>query len=216
MISADISALASAVGLGVIVSAPIGPISLLCIRRALSGLPMAAFVTGLGPAVCDITMASFAVAGAGILPAIAALEWLAIVSGAILVGIGLGGLHRRKPPEAVQATGASTAGEGSARLGMMWLQGFLVTLFNPLNAAAVLVVTVGLLDLGGTRYPAALVVAFGVGCLLWWAGLALAISWLGRKLGQRLIGIVSLSVSLLVALAGVAAIIWGLLALARG
>ncbi len=67
-----IEALASlgvGLGVGLLVSAPVGPVALLAIRRSLSDDRAGALATGLGAALADVGVAALAVLGAAALQA---------------------------------------------------------------------------------------------------------------------------------------------------
>lgn len=77
--------------IGVVVAAPIGPVNLICIRRALAHGPLRGFFSGLGAALGDGVFAAVTMFG---LTAVdqwirGYAELLTLVSGLILIGFGV-------------------------------------------------------------------------------------------------------------------------------
>jgi threonine/homoserine/homoserine lactone efflux protein len=77
--------------IGLIMAAPLGPVNVICLRRAITRGPMNGFVVGLGAALGDAifgTMAAF-----GFVSVTTLLDvfdgWVEIVGGLVLVVIGV-------------------------------------------------------------------------------------------------------------------------------
>lgn len=206
--------LAAAAGLGFLLSAPVGPVSLLSMRRALAGLPLAAFATGAGVATCDVAVAAAGAAGLSALaPSIEAVRApLLILAGLILLAAAAAGF-RRPPVEGVPAPAPRSGAARAARLGACWLEGLLLTAANPLNAAAVAGASSGFLARPGSWAAPAALAAFAIGCFAWWAGLALGLHRLRARAGARLLASLDRGVSIALALAGAAALAFGVAAL---
>lgn len=168
---------AKALGVGLILAVPLGPIGLLCLRRSLSMGMAAGLATGLGAATADAIYAAVAAFALGMAsPYIADLSWLGLVGGAALIGLGLRDvLHRDSRPEPPTL---------SRQVGA-WAGAVLLTLTNPATILtfAAIIVGLGLLpDMTSALEGAVFVVGVFLGSALWW----LVLSGIGGKLGDRL------------------------------
>jgi putative LysE/RhtB family amino acid efflux pump len=152
---------------GLLLAAPVGPVSLLCMRRTLSAGFAAGFAGGVGTALAD---GLYALAAATGWAAIAG-PWthhpiFALIGAAMLLWLARDAWYARPVDPATSSAHASLLGIAISTFGL--------TLTNPatiLTVAAVLPA----LGLGGISDPAAvLVLAGGVaaGSLLWWLLLA--------------------------------------------
>ncbi|KQV27774.1 lysine transporter LysE [Rhizobium sp. Root1203] len=157
--------------LGVIITAPLGPIGMLCINRTLERGFLAGFSCGLGTAVGDATYALVAVTGIAVFAeamSAAALP-LAVGGGALLLWLGYRGLTR-DPIVAVDI--------GSGGLLATTVATFLLTISNPATILSfgALFAGFGLMD--ETRRFSSAVIVGGVfsGSLAWWFFLSGAVS----------------------------------------
>jgi threonine/homoserine/homoserine lactone efflux protein len=197
-------------GIGVLMAAPIGPVNVLVIQRALAGGFWAGLAAGLG-----------AVAGDGLLAAIAAFSVTAIsnvmmayagyiqfIGGLLLMGFGLALLFTR-PALTIPL------GEKSHLLDHTGIipQTFFLTVTNPgaILGMAAMIGGLGSLIGGLNTYPEALLLVAAVmgGSLLWWLGLSELIATIrhmlteGRlKLINRIAGTVLIAFGLILLLDG--------------
>lgn len=198
------------IGIGVVVAAPIGPVNVLVIQRAVAGGFWAGLAAGIG-----------AVLGDGLLAAIAAFSVTAIsnlvsahsgsikfVGGLLLIGFGLALLFAR-PALAIPV------GQKSHLLEHMGIipQTFFLTVTNPgaILGMAAMIGGLGSLIGGLNTYLEALLLVVSVmgGSLLWWLGLSELIATIrhrlteGRlKLINRIAGAVLLAFGLILLLDG--------------
>jgi threonine/homoserine/homoserine lactone efflux protein len=178
------TALAAALGLGVLVAAQVGPIWLLCARTALRGHLGAALGIGAGAAAVDLLYACLGVAGAAQLLRVTGLRVLLGVLGAsVLVVLGartlgsafrirLGAEHDadlRTPLAALRTGLVATASNPSTIVS--W-----AGIFAAASTAQV-----------ATSVPATLVMLGGIGAgsLAWFTLLAFGMNRIGRRLGER-------------------------------
>ncbi|WP_337266762.1 LysE family transporter [Oryzifoliimicrobium ureilyticus] len=153
--------------LGVIITAPLGPIGTLCINRSLEKGFWAGFSGGLGTAVGDATYALVAVAGLAAFSQTmsAARLPLAIGGGLLLLWLGIHGL--RKGEIKAADIGASGFVRTTAAT-------FFLTISNPATILSfgALFAGLGLTD-ETRRFSSAVIVAgvFG-GSLFWWFSLS--------------------------------------------
>ncbi|MGE3528606.1 MAG: LysE family translocator [Methyloceanibacter sp.] len=172
------------VGIGVLMAAPIGPVNVLVIQRAVAGGFWAGLAAGIG-----------AVLGDGLLAAIAAFSVTAIsdivsansgtirlAGGLLLIGFGLALLFAR-PALTIPV------GQKSHLLEHMGIipQTFFLTVTNPgaILGMAAMIGGLGSL-LGGINYLEALLLVAAVmgGSLVWWLGLSELIATIRHKLTE--------------------------------
>ncbi len=172
-------------GLGLLISAPVGPVNILCIQHSLSRGFWAGFATGFGAVIADMMIATMAVMG---LTAISGLMQsyegiIQLVGGAILLAFGLRLflLH----PKILELTDASL--RPFRHLGAV-LQSFLLTITNPGALLGILTVvgSTGTAIGGFANFSEAFLLLAGIlsGGLLWWAVLARGISLFRRQMSE--------------------------------
>lgn len=172
------SFLAKGLVLGFSIAAPVGPIGVLCFRRALEQGFWPAVAGGLGTAVADAAYAAVAAFG---ITAIAALlldfqNTLAIVGGAALAWLGVRAFRARPADRPAAADGRGKAS--------MFAATFLLTLANPSTILSFAAVFAGLGLVGAINGGAAAgVLTLGVfaGSMLWWMLLAGTVSALRAR-----------------------------------
>lgn len=200
----DIASFARGLALGFAVAAPVGPMSLLCMRRTLAGGFFAGMLCGLGVATADALYGAVAAFGlvaiTGFL--VGQQPWLRLVGGAVLVYLGLRTLRARPAKSPASAGGAGLVGMYISTLGL--------TLTNPTTILSFAALFAGV-GLGGddrdsTTAPA-LVLGVFVGSALWWLILTGGIAIARRRLTSRLLRSVN-------TLSGLALLGFGLMALA--
>jgi threonine/homoserine/homoserine lactone efflux protein len=198
-------------GIGILMAAPVGPVNVLVIQRALSRGFWGGLAAGIG-----------AVIGDGLLAAIAAFSVTAIsdvitthqrdiqvAGGALLIAFGVGLLFAR-PQLTIPVGQRSHLGEHTGIIP----QTFFLTVTNPgaILGMAAMVGGLGTLvgGLGGYLEALILVVSVMCGSLLWWLGLSELISHIrhmlteGRiKLINRIAGAVLIGFGFLLLIDGV-------------
>jgi putative LysE/RhtB family amino acid efflux pump len=183
------AALAAGFGLGFVVAAQIGPISLLCIRSVLRGRFAVGVAIGAGAAVIDALYAALGAAGAGALLQIdAARLTLGIVGACVLAAIGLRTLHSAFR---VRLGGESTDEVASPRRAFLTSLG--ATASNPLTIAswAAAFSAASTAALAGSASTAVVLVAgVGWGTLTWFTILSGGVSLARRRIGARLVTVV--------------------------
>ena len=164
---------------GITLAAPVGPIALVCIQRALTGGRWHGMASGLGVATADAFYAAITVFWITLLSGFL-LEWqwiFRVAGGIVLLGVG-GWIFRAVPLEVPgRADGNSYTKDFAATLAL--------TLANLLTI--VFFVTVlpgfGIVFSGGSFIPAAVfVLGLFAGEVVWWV----AISWLLGSLHMSL------------------------------
>lgn len=155
------------VGIGFAIAAPIGPVGLMCIRKALADGRPAAWMAGLGAALADTVFGAVVGLSLGAVSHFLADfgTVLKLLGGLFLVGIGL---HTWRQA-AVALETEEAKGPGAWR---DFLSTFAITITNPGTMMGVAGVFVGL---GAAAQPVGLaqswqlVAGVFVGSALWWA-----------------------------------------------
>ncbi len=166
----------SGVGIGLAIAAPVGPIGVLCIRRALASGVRSAFATGLGAALADACYGAVAAFG---LTAVSSLllAWQAVLAGGgalVLLVLGV------RTAIAEPASGPAPGGAGS--LARQFGETFLLTLSNPATILSFLAVFASLGAVGsGAGEAATMVLGVFVGSALWWLTLSVVVARLRAR-----------------------------------
>lgn len=178
----DISLFVKAFGIGLAVAAPVGPMSLLCMRTTLARGWRPGLAIGGGIAAGDALFAAVAAFGlAGLSSFMLAHERpLHVAAGLFLLYLGFRSLFARPREGEAAMVGASS-----------WRRDFaasmLLTLTNPPTIIMFAAVFTALAPAGGFDPAGAVATASGVlaGSLLWWCLVVFAVSSLRHALGAR-------------------------------
>ena len=160
------------IAIGFAIAAPIGPVGLLCIRKALAHGRVAAFVAGLGAALADTFFGAVVGLGLGVVSQflIGHSDILKLVGGLFMLGLGLHTWRAGAAPADKEADGGRGTG-----LFRDFLSTFLITLGNPGTILGVVGVFAAV---GAAAHPrdlphqALLVAGIFTGSTLWWAVLS--------------------------------------------
>lgn len=176
-------------GLGFVVAAAIGPISLLCIRTVLRGALGAGVAIGAGAAVIDATYALLGALGAGQLLEIGPLRLaLGLVGAAVLALLGARTLW--------SAFRVRLGGESDEEVASPWrafLTSLAATASNPstiLSWAAVFAAASTASAVDGTAETLLLCLGVGCGTLTWFTTLSLGMAAVRRRVGDRLLRVI--------------------------
>ncbi len=167
--------------IGFCLAAPVGPIGVICIRRAITGGPTAGFIAGLGAATADIFYGI--VAAYGVTVIISALtqhrSLIELVGGAILIILGVGIIRAKTP------TSDDTEAENPAGFARTYFSCLLIAIANPATIVAFLGVFAAVgpsLNAMGKAAPLVMVAGVFSGSAGWWLLLSYGSSALGKKL----------------------------------
>ena len=168
---------AKALGIGLLLAVPVGPIGLLCLRRSLTLGMGAGMTVGLGAATADgvyAGIAAFALGAAA--PFIADAGWLGAAGGIALIVIGVKDIaHRDTTPAPPTLRGHMGVYAGTV----------LLTMANPATVLtfAAIIVGLGLIpDMASMLDGLVFVGGVFLGSTAWW----LVLSGTGGKLGNRM------------------------------
>jgi threonine/homoserine/homoserine lactone efflux protein len=198
------------IGIGLLVSAPIGPVNVLVIQRTVSGGFWAGLAAGLGAVIGDGLLAAIAAFSVtAISDAMSAYSgWIKLIGGLLLVGFGLTLLVTR-PALTIPVGQKSHLLEHTGIIP----QTFFLTVTNPGAVLGMAAMIGGLGSLIGglnTYFEALLLVAAVMGgSLLWWLGLSELIATIRHKLTEgrlklinRIAGAVLIAFGLILLLGG--------------
>jgi threonine/homoserine/homoserine lactone efflux protein len=200
------SVFARALGIGLLVAAPVGAMALRCVERTLSRGRASGYATGAGVATADALYASIAAFGLTALTGAltGAQAWMRLVGGAFLVYLGVRAMlsHPRRCAE----------DDGAKPLLRVYGSGLGLTLTNPQTILAFAGVFAGaglVVPGGGWAVPAVTVAGVFGGSLLWWLVLVTAVGALREQVGERALLWVTRVSGAALALFGVAAMLAG-------
>jgi len=156
--------------LGFSIAAPVGPIGVLCIRRALAVGRVTGFLSGLGAATADMFYGSIAAFG---LTAISSLLieqrfWFGLLGGLFLTYLGIRTFLAKPAENAAQANSTSLLGA--------YLSTFFLTLSNPMTILSFTAMFAALqFHVDGFLAAAILVTGVFLGSAAWWLTLSLLV-----------------------------------------
>lgn len=190
--------------IGFSIAAPVGPIGVLCIRRALAGGFAAGLASGLGAASADAVYGSLA--GFGLTAISQALiqqqSWLRLIGGLFLCYLGV--RNWLSVPSASEAEVRPLS-----RLGA-YLSTFLLTLTNPVTilAFAAIFAGLGMVDAAASYIAAAsLVLGVFAGSSLWWLTLSGVVGIVRARVTGRWLRVVNRVSGVVLVGFGVAALV---------
>jgi threonine/homoserine/homoserine lactone efflux protein len=180
----EIGFLLKGVVVGFSIAAPVGPISLLCLRRSLAHGRAAGLASGMGAATADGFYGAVAAFGlmslSGFL--LAQQLWFSLVGGALLIAIG-GRIALSPPPSEGASGGRNTMLGGYAST-------FVLTLSNPVTMLmfAAIFASLGMTaSSGDTRSATLLTAGVFLGSAAWWIILSASAHATRYRLGPRVL-----------------------------
>lgn len=196
---------------GVVVSAPLGPVGVLCIQRTLNKGRWYGFVTGLGAALSDIIYALITGYGmnfvADFIENPQTMYWFQLVGSIMLFCFGVY-TFRSNPVESIRPVSAN---KGS--LVRNFVTAFLVTLSNPF----IILLFIGLFARFSFVFPDKYFyeqtlgyLAIVAGALCWWFAITYLVNKLRARFDLRGIWILNRIIGVVVMLASVASAIFTL------
>ncbi len=171
--------------IGLAIAAPVGPMSILCMRRTLAGGWRHGLPIGLGIAAGDGAYAALAALGmAGVSAAMVAWRQpLHLAAGLVLIWIGARTVLRARRAAASDPAGLTLT---ESPLGL-FAGSLLLTLTNPMTIVMFAAVFTALAPSGGLDLGGAVTTVAGVfaGSMLWWLGVVGAVSLCRRAIGPQ-------------------------------
>ncbi len=199
------------IGIGVLMAAPIGPVNILCIQRAISRGFWGGLAAGLGAVLGDGTLAAIAAFGMTAISEVmlAYAAPIQFAGGLVLIGFGVALLFKRKVLRVLPGQ-KSRLWEHTGVIP----QTYFLTVTNP-GAALGMIVIFGALGslIGGLNYLEALLLVLSVmgGSLLWWLGLSRLIATIRHKLTERRLKLINRAAGTVLLAFGLILVLEGLL-----
>ena len=183
MNSVDINLLIKGLAVGIAIAAPVGPVALLCIQRALSGGWLAGSASGLGAAAADTLYGSIAAFSLSLIEnfLIDHRYQIAIGGGVLLCLLGLR-VVLMKPMAIPERPSNSAFGLVGVFLGT-----FMLTLANPTTVLSFIAIFAAInISAAGGDYAAAGILVAGVfaGSEVWWLCLAIGIGVVRHRVDE--------------------------------
>jgi len=200
----DVALLLKSLAMGAAVAAPVGPMSVILIRRTLARGYLAGLGGGLGVATADGFYGAVAAFGLTAISSVLIEHqfWLRLVGGAFLVWLGLKIFFAESKARGAMA---GERGPGGGFLAMLGL-----TLTNPMTILSfgAIFASLGLVTPGGD-HVAAVTMTVGVflGSFLWWVLLCGAVMLVRRRITERVMTWVNRIAGALIAVFGIVAIV---------
>jgi threonine/homoserine/homoserine lactone efflux protein len=178
----DLAFLFKGLVIGFSIAAPVGPISVLCIRRTLAKGRLSGIVSGLGAATADAVYGCVAVLGLTFISngLINQHVWLRLIGGLFLCYLGIKTFLAKPAKRTVLAGGNGLAGAYAST--------FFLTLTNPMTILffAAVIAGLGLAGSGGGFMSAgAVVLGVFIGSSLWWFILSSSVSVFRERLDPQ-------------------------------
>lgn len=188
------------VAAGFALAAPVGPVGLLCIRRALADGRHAAFIAGMGAACADTFFGFVAVFGVSAISSFLTTHQMALrlVGGFFMVVLGLFAMRRRPNLDPAPMTGPGLLRD--------FLSTFVITLTNPATILASMGVfaAYGALGVTATGDMSELIAGVFAGSALWWLVLSGAAGAARQKVSPAWINRLTRGSGLILLLSGLA------------
>jgi threonine/homoserine/homoserine lactone efflux protein len=170
--------------LGFSVSAPVGPIGLLCIQRTLSKGRSAGFLTGFGAVTANIVYASIAALGVSVVSSflLQYQVYIKIAGTVFLMYLGVKTCLKKPSKNAAELFGESLIG--------MYLSTFLLMITNPITILNFVAMFAGLgFNQQESSIGTALTLIIGVfiGATIWWVILSLVVSKFSKRITPHLV-----------------------------
>lgn len=188
--------------MGFIVSAPMGPVGVLVIKRVLNKGLFQGYITGLGASLGDAFYAALAAFGLSFLTGFLEREkdWLRLIGGVFLIGVGIVWLRKKKSFEDFKAVP-----EKSEHFVQVLTSAFFLDLANPFT----LVVYIALISSFAFSHTSpldmkawAIVIGIAMGAAVWWLILIHLVALFRKKLTARSLQILNHMTAWLVILFG--------------
>lgn len=167
---------------GVVISAPVGPVAVMCIHRAIAQGKLAGYVSGLGAALADAIYGAIAAFSVGFLmaPLLDHSTWVRLGGGTLLCLIGLRGMLTKRTP--------APATRDREKLLSDFISAFLVTLTNPTTVISFAAVFATINIPHVADHPElGVMVTLGVfaGAGAWWCALTTVASMFHGRVAER-------------------------------
>lgn len=195
-----------------IISAPLGPVGILCLRETLFGGRREGLLTGLGAMISDVVYGFIVYWGVGlVLDLVIQYDaMLRILGGIIIMLFSYYMIRQSVRPREPKPTQRLSKLHGARKV----LTAFAVTLSNPFIMLLILPLYTRFQFVQPSAYPvleaAVAMLGIAAGCMLWWVFLTYWVRKLANTMGARGIKHISRAVALVLASIGLVGLITGI------
>ncbi|MCD7930642.1 MAG: LysE family translocator [Tannerellaceae bacterium] len=183
--------------IGVLISAPMGPVGILCIQRTLNKDRWHGFVTGLGATLSDMIYAAITCLGMGVVVNfIEANQGPLQLIGSLLLGLFGYYIYKSNPVKSL-----NKQDKQKQTFAQDFLTAFLLTFSNVL----IVLLYIGLFARFGFILPEYSIgmliggiISIGVGAILWWFGITFIVSYMAKWFNVRGIWILNKIVGIII------------------
>ena len=190
---------------GVLIAAPVGPVNVLCIQRAIERGVAAGIFAGLGAVLGDGVIALLAALGVGQISSAITLyrDVIQLVGGLVLIGFG-GMLSRSRPRLALTEPGPS---DWSGLRDSLWdmPKTFLLTVTNPGAVLGLIAIFGGVssfVEVASTAQALWLVAFIVAGSMMWWVFLATMVGRIRHRVTEARLAQINYAAGLILILFG--------------
>ncbi len=190
---------------GVLIAAPVGPVNVMCIQRAIERGVAAGIFAGLGAVLGDGLIALLAALGVGQISSAITLyrDVIQLVGGLVLAGFGVM-LARSRPKLVMVETGQS---EWSSVRDHIWdvPKTFLLTITNPGAVLGLIAIFGGVssfVEVTSTAQALWLVAFIVAGSMLWWVFLSTMVGRIRHRVTEARLGQINAAAGLVLILFG--------------
>lgn len=204
----DFSLLFKGFGFGIMVSAPIGPLGVLCIQRTLSKGFRSGFISGFGAATADIFYAAIAGFGINLIANVIQNQQstIRLIGGIILILLGL--IIYIKPQTRLSSPYQQT------RVSYLsdFLSSFLITVTNPLTVIifGIAFTHVGLDAVSSHQSIGLMLIGVFFGAVSWWFFLTILTKCIKGKLTDQLLKRIYQSTGVFISCSGLIVVVYQL------
>jgi threonine/homoserine/homoserine lactone efflux protein len=194
------------VAMGVLVAAPVGPVNILCMQRAIERGAIGGIVAGLGAVIGDTLIALMAALGIAQVTDLIARHRavVQVVGGLVLIAFGV----RVSCTRPKFADVVPRSAEWTTLKDYLWdvPQTFLLTVSNPgavLGTFAMFGIVSTFVDVATTAQALWLVAAIAAGSAMWWTALATMVGSIRHRVTEARLGQINISAGMLLILFGI-------------
>lgn len=204
--------------IGMIVSAPLGPVGVLCLRETLYGGRKEGMLTGLGAMLSDVIYAGIVYMSVGmVLDFVVHYDaWLRLLGGVIIVGFAYYLYKQSDKPVKTAPTRRLSKKHGAGKV----ITAFLVTLSNPFIMLLMLPLYARFQLVQPSSVPglnfATAMLGIGMGCMLWWMIFTYWVRRMATTVGERGLRWISITVAAILAIIGLFGLVSGIDTLRTG
>ena len=184
----DLALIATGMAVGVGVNAPVGPVNVMCIHRAIKNGPTSAMAAGVGAWIADVVFAAAAAFGVTAISNFVEghLAVIKVIGGAVMIAFGMKLLLAPSSPH------DAPANDTALSLFRAGLTSFALTVTNPavlLGFAAIFGGLAGIGEKPGDFETAAqLTLGVAIGSAAWWAALSTGAGRLRERIAEKWLG----------------------------